>query len=137
MAFTVDQLLGLRDGARSSADKVQDADLAKRLRAFADALDTERAKLVPTSEKVGITGEERLRERLASVFAAVNSERGRPSRTQTDRVAALQTDIAEAGKSYAALLEKDLQPLDKALQTAGQPALPRLTREAWEQQTSK
>ncbi len=132
MAFTVDQILVLRDGARTVAEKIHDAVLAKRLRAFADALDAERGKLVPTSEKVGITGEERLRERLASLYASVNGERGKPSKTQTDRVAALKADLAEVTKSYSALLSEDLLDLDKALQAAGQPALTRLIREAWE-----
>jgi photosystem II stability/assembly factor-like uncharacterized protein len=68
---------------------------AKGEGARAAKLDELRKKIVATKEGGAVTGEERLREHLAQVYARINGWEGRPSKYQTDRVLALRRELAE------------------------------------------
>jgi hypothetical protein len=91
-------------------------DLGAKLKAASAKLDEIKKKIVATKEGGAITGEERIREHLDTVYGALNSWEGRPAKYQTDRVEVLRKELAEVGKDLDDLIAKDLKPLDPALQ---------------------
>src|SRR5262249_18766454 len=56
-------------------------------------LDEVRQKIVATKEGGNITGEERLREHLATIYARINGWEGRPARYQVERIATLRKEL--------------------------------------------
>ncbi|MBI4913194.1 MAG: hypothetical protein HY823_10690 [Acidobacteria bacterium] len=137
MAFTVERIRDLRDGARALVSKAADKALQERLGTFAQSLETERARFVPVKEVEGITGEERLREKVTELYGTISRQRERPSRTQLERLEALKRDYAEAQRSGENLLSKELAPLNEALAKAGLENLKPLARADWETRTAR
>jgi hypothetical protein len=91
-------------------------DLGKKLEAASGKLDEIKRLIVATKEGGAITGEERIREHLDTVYGALIRWEGRPAKYQTDRVEALRKELAEVSKDLDDLVAKDLKPLEPALQ---------------------
>ena len=72
----------------------------------------------PIKETGGITGEERLREHLGSVYQSVIGAPGPPNRAWLDRIEALGKDIAVADRDTDALIAKQLAALNPKLKAA-------------------
>ncbi len=102
--------------ARQRAQKAS-PDVAKKLKYFASQLETIHKTLVAT--KVGrITGEERIREKLGSLYNDVMMFKGRPTQSQINGINFLGSQI----NKYQAQVEKiyqKLQKLNKKLQHQG------------------
>jgi len=116
MSWAVDAIIGVRDGAGQRAAKVAASDpLKKQLADLAAAMDAIRSKIVATKEGGAITGEERLREFVATVYGDVSSWDGHPTEAQVLRTETLTREledvIAEFTKATAALagINRDLQ----------------------------
>jgi hypothetical protein len=90
-------------------------DLSGKLRALAISLEAARRKIVATKEGGAITGEERIREHLDTLYGALQSWEGRPARYQTDRIEALRRELADVGKEFEAIASQDVPPLDEEL----------------------
>jgi hypothetical protein len=132
LAYTVDRVRELRDEARTRAAGCADAALKTKLEALATEAEMTRGKFVPIKEVEGLTGEDRLREKLSEVYGAVTSYRGRPSRTLLDRMEAVHKDIATVKKDFEALLLRDLPSLNEGLAKADLQPLKPLDRSDWE-----
>lgn len=105
-----------RDQAAARAAKLAAADpLRKRLDAFSAAMEKQRTALVATSKGEGISGDERLREELGTLYGNVNGFDGRPTRSQTDRSAVLTAELDGAEAAFEAAKTKDLAPLNAEL----------------------
>jgi len=136
LAFTVDRVRELRDAARAQATLCAEPALKARLEALAAKAEAARGKFVPVKEVEGLTGEERLREKLSEVYGAVTGYRGRPSQTHLGRMEALQKEIATVTQDFEAALQRDLGPLNDDLAKAKLAALQPLERGAWETRTA-
>jgi hypothetical protein len=136
LAYTVDRVRELRDEARTRAATCPDGALKAKLEALADAAEAARAQFVPVKEVEGLTGEDRLREKLSEVYGAVTGYRGRPGRAQLDRMEAVRKDIAAASGAFEARVQRDLPDLNEALSKAGAQPLKPLERAAWEVRTT-
>jgi photosystem II stability/assembly factor-like uncharacterized protein len=122
----IDAVSGARDQATARAAKLPAADpLRKRLDAFAAAMEKQRTALVATSRGEGISGDERLREELGTLYGNVNGFDGRPTKSQEDRAGVLASELDAAvatfnaaGKEFDALNQdlarKKLDPMVKA-----------------------
>jgi hypothetical protein len=94
-----------------------------------------RGILVSTKEAGGaITGEERLREKLAKVYNRVVNQPGPPSPSQLERTKALQDELAAAYKDVDGL-GGALPALNQGLAKAGLAPLVLLDRAAWDART--
>ena len=71
--------------------------------------------LVATSKGEGISGDERLREELGTLYGNVNGFDGRPTRSQNDRMAVLAAELDNATSTFEAAKTKDLAPLNAEL----------------------
>ncbi|GBD32643.1 hypothetical protein HRbin33_01616 [bacterium HR33] len=133
LAYVVDAVVELRDSvrARSSADGVSGG-LRRRLSGLADRLEGFRSELVSTSEAGRMAGEEKLRERLVSLYGAVNGYEGRPTASQLEQVEVLAAEVEAAERRLAQLAGSELQALNRELRGRGLGVLRLLAREEWE-----
>lgn len=111
----VERITRVRDVARERAKGLAAKDaLAKKLTAFADAVEAQRGKLVATKEG-RFTGEEQLRERLGQLYGAVNGYDGRPTGSQIAYQSVLTGELEKAGKEFDAFAAKELPGLNATL----------------------
>ena len=59
-------------------------------------------EVVATKEGGAITGEERIREHLDTVYGALNSWEGKPAAYQVERVDSLRRELADVEKEFEA-----------------------------------
>ncbi len=133
LTYVVEAIVDTRDQLRARAEGLPAGDaLRKRLEATADAFEKQRAAIVSTKQGEGISGEEKLREELVSLYGAVNFYEGRPTASQVQRMAVLAKQLDAAGAQYQAACDKELKLLGAEMEKRKlQPVKP-LTHEDWE-----
>ncbi len=135
MTFAVDRINGVRTALEDRAGKLPTGDpLAAQLRTASTQADALRKKIVATTEGGAITGEERLREYLTSLYDSVVFYEGRPSQTQVERASALSRELADVVKDFDAWGAKELPGLNTALAGQSLPPIELLTRADWDKQ---
>lgn len=138
LAFRAEQVLDLKAGLAERMGKAADAGLQGRIQAFAGRAEAVRGVLVSTKEAGGaITGEERLREKLAKLYNRVLFQPGPPSPSQLDRIGALRAELAAAFADVDTLGGAGLADLNGALAKAGLAPLALLDRAAWDARTKR
>ena len=111
----VDRIAKMRDLARERVKGLPAKDaVAKKLNAFADALEAQRGELVATKEG-RFTGEEQLREKLGQLYGAVNGFDGRPTGSQIAYQTVLTEQLGSASKKFEAYAAKELPALNSTL----------------------
>jgi hypothetical protein len=133
MTMTVESIADARDQALARAESLPKGDaLRRRLEAFADAMETQRAALVSTREsESGISGDEKLREELGTLYGNVNSYEGRPTESQVNRMGVLRADLETAYKKFQAAAEKEIAALNPLLSKRKLDPIAKLTPEEW------
>ncbi|HEY0481962.1 MAG TPA: hypothetical protein VGD37_30800, partial [Kofleriaceae bacterium] len=101
--------------------------LAGKLRALLDKLEAARKQIVATTEGGAITGEERIREHLDSLYGALNSWEGRPAKYQLEAIDVLRRELTEVDRTVDALLTRDGRGLDGELKQHKLEPLPALS----------
>jgi hypothetical protein len=130
--YVVDAIIDARDQARARAEKLPKGDaLRTRLERAAAAFETQREALVATKESEGISGEEKLREELGTLYGNVNGYEGRPTRSQLDRMTFFEKELQSARSRFDAAAEKELPPLKTALSAKKLDPVTKLTEEEW------
>jgi len=116
MSDLVDRIDAAREGSLARAHKLPRGDgLAGKLVALAGRLDDVKKKIVATKEGGAITGEERIREYLDTVYGALNGWEGRPARYQVERVEVLRHELADVQKEFDEVVAREVRPLDSEL----------------------
>jgi hypothetical protein len=127
-----DAATGLRDALRDRAVKLPPGDaLRKRAEALAADLDTFHASLVATSEGGWMSGEEQLREKLATLYGGINGYEGRPTKPQLDQLRVLGARLDKAAAHLEALAGTDLPAVNKGLAGRKLEPVALLTLEEW------
>jgi photosystem II stability/assembly factor-like uncharacterized protein len=130
--YTVDSITDARDQLRARAEKLPKGDaLRTSLERSAEVFEKQRAALVATNQGEGISGEEKLREELGTLYGNVNGYEGRPTRSQLDRMAVFEKELAEAEAKLAAAVEKEFRAVKAGLAAKKLDPLVRLSREEW------
>jgi photosystem II stability/assembly factor-like uncharacterized protein len=129
MSKLVDQIEALRGATeqRAKALPANDA-LATKLRQLADKLEEARKVVVATTEGGAITGEERIREHLDTLYGAMNSWEGKPTAYQLERLAVLRKELGDVQKTLTTLATKDAAALNKELEQKKLQPLPALSQ---------
>jgi hypothetical protein len=128
LTFVSENLTGLRDQANARADAMKKGDaLATKLRAFSDKLEALRTSLVASREG-RLSGEEKLREKMGTLYGAVNGYDGKPTNSQISSMDVLGGDLKKAMADADALSGKDLPALNSALTGRKLEALKAMTR---------
>ena len=116
MSWAVDSIIGARDAANARAAQLGPNDsLRQRLSQFAAAADTARGKIVATKEGGAITGEERLREFLGTVYGDVNGYDGRPTQEEVQRTDVLARELEDVVREFTTLSNQQLASINRDL----------------------
>ncbi len=106
----------LRDQARARVAKLSAKDpLRVRVQKLSDDADALRSKIVATKEGGAITGEERIRELMGSLYGDVNDYEGRPTAQEVARTAALGHELDDVIAEQQKLIDKDLPAVNAGL----------------------
>jgi photosystem II stability/assembly factor-like uncharacterized protein len=89
LAGLIGNIIGTREKARAAGNT-----------ALADAMERQRVALVSSKQGEGISGEEKLREELGTLYSNVNMHEGRPTASQLTRMALLQTQLDAAVAAF-------------------------------------
>ena len=123
LAVTVARIRGLRDtlSTRLNSNALA-APLRDRIRALRDTAAAMNNSLV--NSKVGfVTGEEQLRERLATLYGEVNGYLGRPSEAQLVLAGVLAKRVADGTANVERILDQGVSALNQELRSASMPAV--------------
>lgn len=133
MSFAVDSMVNIRDAARARAAKLGNNDkLRTDLQQLSEQADALRSKIVATKEGGAITGEERIREFLTTVYGDVNNYEGKPTNSQVERTDALGHELEDVIKEFDQLTAKQLPAINAGLQKKKLPPIQPLTEQQWE-----
>jgi photosystem II stability/assembly factor-like uncharacterized protein len=131
LTFVADAVVDARTQVEARVGKLAKGDaLARKLATLSAKLDQLHKTLVTTREG-RITGEEQLREKLGSLYGAVNGHDGRPTESQMSFRQVLGQQLDEARTTFQSLMAKDAAALEAGLKGKGLDPLAPLTREAW------
>lgn len=92
----VERLAGLITGITATRDKAR----ASADTALADEMERQRVALVSSKQGEGISGEEKLREELGTLYGNVNMHEGRPTASQLRRMAVLESQLQNATAAF-------------------------------------
>lgn len=104
-----ESLVAVRDDARKRAAEAKGS-LRKRLEKLADDAEAMRNSFSATGDGY-IGGDEKLRERLGTLYGNVLGYEGRPSETQLARLAVLQAELEDVRTRYDAFVKGDVAAL--------------------------
>ncbi|HSE43619.1 MAG TPA: sialidase, partial [Acidobacteriota bacterium] len=110
--------------AQASAKLRADDAFAKQVQDFSAKLDEVRKKIVATKEGGAITGEERLREHADSVYGAILSYEGHPTKYQMERIDVLQRELDDVVKEFNTLSTQELPKINEGLKSKNLPTIP-------------
>jgi photosystem II stability/assembly factor-like uncharacterized protein len=138
LTYVVGAVSDGRDQAQARAGALPAGSaLRKQLTALADTLEKQRTDLVSTKQGEGISGEERLREKLGMLYGAVNFFEGRPTASQVQRVEVLGKELETAAAKHKAVLDKELPALNPQLAGKKLEPIKLLTQEEWDKRKQK
>ena len=119
MTDLVFRINAVRAQADASAAKLPAGDATRReLAALSDKADTIRKQIVATKEGGAITGEERLREHMDTLYGAITSWDGKPADYQLARIDTLERELDEVGASFGRLESNELAQANARLRAA-------------------
>ncbi len=131
LTFTVDSLVAMRDAVEESKSGLRKSE-TKQLESFAQGLEEVRRSLVSTSEAGMLSGDEKLRERLGTLYGMVSTYDGRPSDSQLAEADKLMAQLQEAMKTVDSTIHSGLPKVNRILKQRNKEALEPLSRDDWD-----
>ncbi len=124
MSDLVARIQAVRSGADADAASLPASDALKpQLIALSAKADKIRKEIVATKEGGAITGEERLREHMDSLYGGITSYEGKPAATLVAYTDALGRELDDVEKEFASLQSGDLEKVNAALKAKGHPEI--------------
>ncbi|RME41779.1 MAG: glycosyl hydrolase, partial [Planctomycetota bacterium] len=138
LTYLVDTILDVQKQGRDRAEKAKDDKaLVKSVTDLVDDLEALRKTLVATRKGGFLAGEEQLREKLGSLYGAVNGYEGRPTQSQLGYMEVLDKQLQEAERKAERLLTGRLDDINRRLRAAGLAPLHRMTRDEWDKRQQR
>lgn len=131
LAYVAEAVVTVRNQVQQKAKELKGDALSKGLEGFAESLDKLHKSMVATKAEGLITGEERLRERVLTLYQNVSSYGGRPSKSQLEQASLLETQIERANAEFERLLSKELDNFNTRLKAKKLEPITVLTEEEW------
>ena len=133
LSFDVDRINGVHDALLERSGKLGANDpLRKQCVDQAAKVDEIRKKIVATKEGGAVTGEERIREKTASVYGAVVFDEGRPPDYYVARIDSLAHERKDVVDEFEAWAGKDLKATNTSLAAKKLETIQLITRAAWD-----
>jgi len=117
----VEAIEAVRDAANARDLKLGESKVAekyplrKQLQQLAADCDSLRSKIVATKEGGMVTGEERIRELMGQLYAAVTGYDGKPTDYQVARTESLGHELEDVVVDFQKLAQKDLPQINTGL----------------------
>ncbi|HKI06163.1 MAG TPA: glycosyl hydrolase [Thermoanaerobaculia bacterium] len=138
LTYLADTVKALGDSGKQRAEGLPKGDrLRRQLTTLGDTLETFRATLVATGPGGWLSGEEQLREKMATIYGGVNGYDGRPTKSQIDQVKVLGDRLAKAEARLAALQGGEVAAVNRELEKRKLEPLKAKSREEWEKEAGK
>lgn len=138
MSWAVDAIIGIRDSALEDAAKVDPKDpFHNQLTSTAKQFDAIRSKIVATKEGGAITGEERLREYLGTLYGDVTQYEGRPTAEQLARTEVMNRQLDDVVKEFNQLAAQQLPGINTSLKSKNLQQIEVLSESEWQKSTSE
>jgi photosystem II stability/assembly factor-like uncharacterized protein len=138
LTYTADAVVDARDQARQRAEGLPaGSPLRRQLAQLGEQLDKLHASLVATHEGGWLSGESQLRERLASLYGAVNGYEGRPTRSQIDQQKVLEARLDELAGQLRGVRQGALAGVNRALAGAKRSPIVLMERQDWDKKQEK
>lgn len=133
LTYLVDTLLDLQKQAKDRSAKSEAAgDVAKALNKLHEDLEAFRKGVVATRKGGFIAGEEQLREKLGSLYGAVNGFEGRPTDSQVEYADVLDKALIDAEKRFDGIVSPRFDDLNGRLTARKLDPIKRMSRQEWE-----
>jgi hypothetical protein len=118
MSALTDRIDAARSAAAGRMKGLAETDPeGRKLRDAVARLDAVKKEIVATKEGGAITGEERIREHLDTVYGALMGWEGKPAPYQVERIDTLRRELADVAKEFDALTRNELGPLPEELKS--------------------
>jgi len=115
LAYTDKLVTDIRDQAKKKASLANKKSLSKTLNDLTERMDSLHKELVATTVSTAITGEEKLREKIAGIYSAVNGYQGRPSTNQIDRLKSLSHEVNSKKTEITYMIDTEIPSINKQL----------------------
>jgi photosystem II stability/assembly factor-like uncharacterized protein len=133
LTYTADSAVDARDQAKQRAAGLPaGSPLRRQLTRVAEQLEALHQSLVATREGGWLSGEEELREKLASLYGGVNGYEGRPTRSQLDEMTVLKGRLDDLSGRITAVEKGPLAQANRALAAAKLRPIVVMERQDWE-----
>jgi len=138
LTYVADAVKALGDAARQRGEALPKGDrLREQLGSLGRTLEAFRATLVATGPGGWLSGEEQLREKMATVYGGINGYDGRPTKSQIDQAKVLDDQLARAEARLAALQKGEVAAANRELEKRKLEPLKAKSREEWEKEDGK
>ncbi len=131
LAYLADAVTGAAAEARARAAALRPAE-RRSVEAAAAALEALRGELVATSEGGWLSGEEQLREKLGTLYGAINGYDGRPTQSQLDLAAVLGRRLDAAQARAEAIRGKELVAANRELTRRNAEPIAWMSKDDWD-----
>ncbi len=129
LAYLNELIIRAEKQAKTTADSVKSQDLKKELNEFSVKLTELSKTLVASKEGTGITGEEKLREKLSDLYGGVIGFPGRPTDSQLERVKGLDDEFKKAIDEKDKVMNSYLEKINVQLTASGMKKLELYSKE--------
>jgi len=138
MTYSVEAIERVRDAANARAAKLAEKDpLRKQLHELAASCDALRSKIVATKEGGMITGEERIRELLGQLYAAVTGYDGKPADYEVARTESLAHELQDVIDEFQKLTQKEVPGINTTLKKKKLDSIPVLVEGDWQKKKAE
>jgi hypothetical protein len=131
LGFCDAQVMDIRERAAEVKKQCTRKSTLKDLDELIGRMEDMHAEIVPM--KIGgITGEEKLRERVANIYSSISGYGGRPTDTQIKRLEMVAKEVQDMGSRVQDIIDTDLVDINKSLEKEGLDAIVVTTREDYD-----
>ena len=133
LTYLVETAVDVRDQALDLAKDLKPKDKTRKaLEEVTASCNELRSSMVSTSDAGWLSGEEKLREDMANLYAGVTGYEGRPTQTQLDRMEVLEKQLDDFQAHFNALRDQGVADLNRTLAKKGMELLEVRSKEEWE-----
>jgi len=129
LAFLNEQIKRLGIESSAISDSIKNGDIKDNLNEFSGKLIDLSKTLAASKEGTGITGEEKLREKLSDLYGSIVDYPGRPTDSQLERVTGLEDEFRKAVDTKDKIINSYLEKINSKLTASGLKKLELYSRE--------
>ncbi len=131
LGYTDRLVTDIRDQAKEKAAKANNKTLGKKLNDLSNKMESLHKELVATTLTSAITGEEKLREKIAAIYSAVLSYQGKPTQSQVEKLSVLTKEAIEKKDGLDSIIKTNLPNLETQLAKENIEPFKLITKEAF------